>query len=61
MNTSPTLRPLLRELLGTEADGISDDMIRMVQRAVAEVKYLTAVLGEADETAAYQFCHYQLN
>lgn len=61
MHTSPTLTPLLRDILGAEADGISDEMVSMVTRVVAEARYMNIVLGDADEKAALQFCCYQLN
>ena len=61
MNISPSLRPLLRNILGAEADSISDEMIQMVARATAEARYLNAVLGDVDENAAFRFFCYQLN
>jgi hypothetical protein len=61
VNISPSLRPLLRDILGAEAENISDDMIQMVARATAEAKYLNVVLGDVDEQTAFQFFCYHLN
>jgi len=61
VNISPSLRPLLRTILGADADNISDEMIQMVARATAEARYLKVVLGDVDENAAFQFFYYQLN
>jgi hypothetical protein len=61
VNISPTLRPLLRDILGADAEGVSDEMIQMVAKVVAEAKYLSVVLGDADESTAFQFCCYELN
>jgi hypothetical protein len=58
---SPTLRPLLREILGAEEEAISDDLILQVARSLKEVQYLNAVLGEAYEETACQFSRFDLN
>ena len=54
MNISPTLRPLLRDLLGAdEEQAIDDEMILLVSEALNEARYREAVLGGAFEAAAF--------
>jgi hypothetical protein len=58
---SPTLRPLLRDILGDEEQAIPDDLIQMVGNTLAQVNYLNAVLGEPNESNVYQFSRFDLN
>jgi len=54
MNISPTLRPLLRDLLGAEEEqAIDDQMIHLVSNALNEARYREAILGDAFEAAAF--------
>lgn len=46
MHLSPTLRPLLRDLLGDEEALISDDMLLQVAGIMSEIRYLSAFLGD---------------
>jgi len=61
MPISPTLRPLLRDILGEEEQAISDDLILMVGKTLAEVNYLNAVLGDPKEGTVNQFARFDLN
>jgi len=61
MNISPSIRPLLREILGDEEQAIDDDLIETVSKVLAEVKYLDSVLGDFDDLTVFRFSNYRLN
>jgi hypothetical protein len=61
VNISPRLRPLLRDIMGADADDVPDDVIELVAKAMAEVKYQNVIFENAGEAATFQFSCYQWN
>jgi hypothetical protein len=61
VNLSPTLRDLLRDILGNDPEPIPDEILQVVDLVTAEVSYLDAILGDASDSAMLQFDHYELN
>ena len=53
MTISPTVQLVLRDMLGAEAEDIPDDMFQMVSKAVSDVRYLSAIQGDADQIDAF--------
>jgi hypothetical protein len=61
MTVSPTLQRVLRDILGVEAEDIPADTFHMVSKAIADVKYLSTVQGDADQITMFHFRSYELN
>jgi hypothetical protein len=61
VNISPRLRTLLRDIMGFDADDVPDDVIELVAKAMAEVKYQNVILENVGEAASFQFSSYQWN